>query len=152
MDPEGVCATVCCGLVCHAHNSTHSTLAALAVAPAAFFLHRAHDNSSWTVRDIIIKFSRHRPMFERADKFENSYIGVHRGDLMQISFSMCLPKLFRSVFMWWKLSEGKVTLLWHSVMYFLSSCIDFLCRESIFVWIYVCFLIADVYYVFIQWE
>ena len=34
-----------------------------------------HGNS-WTVRDIITKFSRHHPVVERADKFENGYVGV----------------------------------------------------------------------------
>ena len=34
MDPKGVCATVVrAGLVCHAHNSTHNTLAAPVIAP-----------------------------------------------------------------------------------------------------------------------
>jgi len=33
-----------------------------------------HDNSS-TVRDIITKFSGHHAVVERADKFENGYIG-----------------------------------------------------------------------------
>jgi len=33
-----------------------------------------HDNSA--VRDIITKFSGHHPMVERADKFDNGYIGV----------------------------------------------------------------------------
>ena len=33
MDPKGVCATVVrADLVCHAHNSTHNTLAVPAVA------------------------------------------------------------------------------------------------------------------------
>jgi len=35
-----------------------------------------HDNS-WTIRDIITKFSGHHPMVERADKLENGYTGVH---------------------------------------------------------------------------
>jgi len=35
-----------------------------------------HDNS-WTVRDIITKFSGHHPMVGRADKFENGYTGVY---------------------------------------------------------------------------
>jgi len=34
-----------------------------------------HDNS-WTVRDIIAKFSGYHPMVERADKFKNGYIGM----------------------------------------------------------------------------
>jgi len=33
-------------------------------------------DNSWSVRDIITKFSRHHPMVERADKFENGCIRV----------------------------------------------------------------------------
>ena len=42
-----------------------------------------HDNS-WTVRDIITKFSGHHPMVERADMFENGCIGV-RGRWFNVS-------------------------------------------------------------------
>ena len=35
----------------------------------------SYDNS-WKVRDIIMEFSWHHTMVERANKFENGYIGV----------------------------------------------------------------------------
>ena len=49
-----------------------------------------HDNS-WTVRDIITKFSGHRPMIKRADTFKNGYIGV-RGWWESVSGVLILNK------------------------------------------------------------
>jgi len=46
-------------------------------------------DKSAIIRDIITKFSGHHPMVERADKFENGYIGVRGvadGDLTSLVF------------------------------------------------------------------